>query len=302
MLAKAHSLAWLFAWMATSEIIAKRPADLAPMVRELPVNSSMQVIEKPHRGSAGTGGQNTAKIAPRSPRERLTVDDNYLGLGDRTMHFALPAGLAASIGVSRNRVHHQTRSTLPLESLEDRRLLSAGTAAQPISGSAQPITTIQEAPGVSASSVASRAGEFGTPSGVNSSQIGYLLGQVATPTLPAVLQPAGVSIPQTVAGPQSDPQTGADLTVTNLSITILNPDMTSDSAAIVDSQVDSDAYLVPSTPQMLREYLGESSMPMATHVRTAATLTSDAPLAARSGGLEATDRRHYRFFRVVRDD
>jgi hypothetical protein len=55
--------------------------------------------------------------------------------------------------------------------------------------------------------------------------------------------------------------TGSTQTLTNLSVTVLNPDMTSDAGAITDTQVNADAYLVPSTTDLLDDHLGVNTIP-----------------------------------------
>jgi hypothetical protein len=61
------------------------------------------------------------------------------------------------------------------------------------------------------------------------------------------------------------------VTVTNLSVSPLNPLMTSPMAAITDTQVNADAYLVPSTEDLLEDHLGESTMPAVVHEPQPAT-------------------------------
>jgi hypothetical protein len=72
----------------------------------------------------------------------------------------------------------------------------------------------------------------------------------------------------TLAAIASNPavdETGVNLTLTNLAVTWLNPVMTSSTGGIIDTQVDSDAYLVPSTTDQLEEYLGERAAPASEH-------------------------------------
>jgi hypothetical protein len=52
-----------------------------------------------------------------------------------------------------------------------------------------------------------------------------------------------------------------NLPFANLPITVLNPVETSVAAAIIDTQVDADAYLVPSTTELLESYLGVRTTP-----------------------------------------
>jgi hypothetical protein len=195
------------------------------------------------------------------------------------MHFSTPTISVRFKQPRRYRQRHTSRFASHCETLENRQLLSAGQAglaagflrtsevstnqnATPPAGSATGVSSASNL-----ASASSLAVEFGTPGGVNTSQVGFLLSQFGTSGLPVAFQPAGVSIPQT---PNDD-----TTTLTNLSVTILNPDTTSSAAAIIDEQVDSDAYLVPSSPALLRDYLGQTTAtPVAVHSNTAATMTS----------------------------
>jgi hypothetical protein len=201
------------------------------------------------------------------------------------MHFSMATLGVSSTNRAHHRLHHASRFVLECEMLEDRQLLSAGQpgigtipqATAPVSASASDVPPAGASTGVSGptslANASSLASEFGSPSGLNYSQVGYLLEETGSTGLPLSLQPAGVSIPQTLNGTTN--------TVINLSVTALNPDMTSSTAAITDTQVDADAYLVPTAAGQLRDLLGQSTAPAVTHVYSAATLTSD-PVVARS--------------------
>ena len=71
--------------------------------------------------------------------------------------------------------------------------------------------------------------------------------------------------------PAANIVTGSSVTLTNLAVTPLNPLMTQSQAAISDTQVNADAYLVPGTEDLLEDHLGESTMPALTHEPQPAT-------------------------------
>ena len=101
------------------------------------------------------------------------------------------------------------------------------------------------------------ASKFGTPTSTSSGQFSYLLDDyVYTPS--GVSQSAGAVA--TTAPVSTNPEVnllGSNLTLTNLSVSVLNPQMTSFTDAIIDDQVNADAYMVPSDMELLEGELGE---------------------------------------------
>jgi hypothetical protein len=125
----------------------------------------------------------------------------------------------------------------------------------------------------------------GTVGATNYSQVGYLLNEVDSTAAPA---PSSAGIVATSAPLTTNPAvnlTGVNLTLTNLSVTALNPDMTSSSAAIADTQVNADAYLVPSTTDLLDDHLGKSTMPSLTNVTNLTTQNSPAYIGQPSNAV-----------------
>jgi hypothetical protein len=165
--------------------------------------------------------------------------------------------------LSKRQARRNTRGAVQCELLEDRRLLSGAPSnlgavvlPHPAISSAE-VAAPANASAVAILSQSSVTSEFGTSGSVSSGQFSFLLDEsVDTPT--GVSQSAG---PVATTAPLStNPQAnllGSTLTLTNLSVSVLNPQMTSSADAIIDDQVDSDAFLVPSTTEVLEAELGE---------------------------------------------
>ena len=150
------------------------------------------------------------------------------------------------------------------EHLESRQLLSIGQTG-PAAGvlASRSVPVVQVAPPPAASSVgissdSSSAARFGTAGGVNDGHVGVLLNEFVELVNMPTLSDAILAI--LAANPTSD-EIGGNLALTNLSVTVLNPVETSVAAAIIDTQVDADAYLVPSTTELLEGYLGVPTAP-----------------------------------------
>lgn len=163
-----------------------------------------------------------------------------------------------------------TRFALHCDPLENRQLLSAGQSVLPGAGALMgpaalgvPVAAAPTAAsGVAVSAGSNIANKFGTPAPVSLGQAGFLLDELPNA---ATSQAALAGIVATTALLNTNPQvsnvTGINLTLTNLSVSALNPDTTSVSAAIIDEQTDSDAFLVPSSMDLLDDHLGVSELP-----------------------------------------
>ena len=180
---------------------------------------------------------------------------------------------------SSNQSRRPTRFPLHCEPLEDRRLLSVGqtsvaATAVAMVGPVGVASQVSAPPTASAASVTtfpSLAAQYGTAAGASTSQVGYFLNQVASTSAPSVA--AGTGIVATHApvsdNPEANALTGTTVTVTNLSVSPLNPLMTSTMSAITDTQVNADAYLVP-LPRIfsriiwVKKYAPRGSAPAAT--------------------------------------
>jgi hypothetical protein len=160
------------------------------------------------------------------------------------------------------RARRSTRRVVQFEALEDRQLLSVGQAGPSMAvvphlalSSAQVASPLNTSV-VSVSSQSSVASQFASSNSASSGQLGFLLGQFALPS--GTSQAAGILA--TTAALTTNPQAnllGTNVTLTNLSVSVLNPDMTSPADAIIGDQVDADAFLVPSTTELLEMNLGE---------------------------------------------
>jgi len=176
--------------------------------------------------------------------------------------------------VPQRRTRRPTRFALCCEPLESRQLLSTGQTSltagvvatlAPTSAQVAHTTTVSTTAESRAavSSFSNIVSEFGSPGGQNFSQVGYLLSQlVYSPTGSGSTGVVATTAP--ISGNPAANLIGNTLTLTNLSVTILNPDMTSTTAAVLDTQVNSDAYLVPSTTDLLDDHLGKSTAPAVT--------------------------------------
>jgi hypothetical protein len=161
------------------------------------------------------------------------------------------------------------RPVLRCDSLESRHLLSIGQSGGAALVSPSPDVRAAQvfSPLVasnvklSVSSGSSIANQIGAAGGADSAQVGLLDGL----TNPAT---AVTGLIATTAVLTTNPQSnllGTNLTLTDLSVSVLNPpDMITSATATIDTQVDSDAFLVPSTTDLLDDHLGKISGPAAT--------------------------------------
>jgi hypothetical protein len=171
--------------------------------------------------------------------------------------------LCGRLHSSKRHARRTTRNLVQCELLEDRRLLSSapsvpGAVVLPHStGSSAEIAAAANASALAISSRSSIASEFETSSSVSSAQFSFLVDEFAnSPT--GVSQSVGAVA--TTAPLTTNPAAnllGSTLTLTNLSVSVLNPQMTSFTDAILDDQVNSDAFLVPASTEVLEEELGE---------------------------------------------
>ena len=167
----------------------------------------------------------------------------------------------------RSATQHRARRTVRFaprcDFLESRQLLSigeTGPAAGVLASFSVPVAQVASPPpasSVGVSSDSSNAATFGTPGGLNDGQVDFLLNEfqaVDTETQsPAILAALA-------ANPTSD-EIAVNLALTNFSVSVLNPVETSVAAAIIDTQVDADAFLVPSTTELLDGFLGVATAP-----------------------------------------
>jgi hypothetical protein len=160
------------------------------------------------------------------------------------------------------------RPVLRCDLLESRHLLSIGQAGAaalvppspdvPAAQVASPLVASNVNASVSSATSIANQNQLGTAGGADSAQVGLLITNPATATAGLVATTAPLT-----TNPQSN-ALGANSTLTNLSVSALNPDQTSTEAAIIDTQVDSDAFLVPSTTDLLDDHLGKVFEPAAT--------------------------------------
>jgi hypothetical protein len=167
----------------------------------------------------------------------------------------------------RSATQHRARRTARFaprcEHLESLQLLSigqAGTAAGVLASLSVPVAQVASPPAASSigvSSASSSAPKFGTPGGLNDGQVGFLLNEFQV--VDTATQSTAI-LATLEANPFSD-EIEVNLALTNLSVTVLNPVDTSVAAAITDTQVDADAFLVPSTTELLQGFLGVRTAP-----------------------------------------
>ena len=178
----------------------------------------------------------------------------------QSVALSMPLG---HLHLSKRQARRNPRGAVHCELLEDRQLLSgaqinpgAVVLPHPASSSAE-VAAPANASAAANSHQSSVASEFGTPTSTSSGQFSYLLNDyVYTPT--GVSQSAGAVA--TTAPVSTNPEVnllGSNLTLTNLSVSVLNPQMTSFTDAIIDDQVNADAYMVPSDMELLEGELGE---------------------------------------------
>ena len=167
---------------------------------------------------------------------------------------------------TQDRARRTARFAPRCDHLESRQLLSigpTGPAAGVLASHSVPVAQVASPPAASSvgiSSDSSSAAKFGTPGNLNDGQVGFLLnafveaGDTATPS---------AAILATLAANPTSDEIEVNLALTNLSVTVLNPVDTSVAAAITDTQVDADAFLVPSTTEALEGFLGVPTAPAA---------------------------------------
>jgi hypothetical protein len=160
------------------------------------------------------------------------------------------------------------RPFLHCDLLESRHLLSIGQVGAaalvppspdvPAAQVSSPLVASNVNASVSSESSIANQTQLGTAGGADSAQVGLLITNPATATAGLIATTATLT-----TNPQSN-VLGANSTLTNLSVSVLNPDDTSTEAAIIDTQVDSDAFLVPSATDLLDDHLGKVFNPAAT--------------------------------------
>jgi hypothetical protein len=178
----------------------------------------------------------------------------------RLLHMAAPSH---SWTAFMHHPRHTMRMAAGFDSLETRQLLSvgqpgAGVGVLPsLSNPATPVPS----PRAAVSGDSGVAGSFHTPGGLNESRVDATTNGLTEMT--NVGPPSAATLP-TLAALGESPTTNETEVNPNLSylaVTWLNPIDTSPMAAVLDTQVDADAYLVPSTTDQLEELLGERASP-----------------------------------------
>ena len=160
------------------------------------------------------------------------------------------------------------RPVLRCDLLESRQLLSIGQAGAaalvppsphvPAAQVSSPLVASNVSASVSNESSIANQNQLGTAGGADSAQVGLLITNPATATAGLIATSATLT-----TNPQSN-VLGTNSTLTDLSVSALNPEDTSTEAAIIDTQVDSDAFLVPSATDLLDDHLGRVFDPAAT--------------------------------------
>jgi hypothetical protein len=162
---------------------------------------------------------------------------------------------------------HTARIAARFDFLEMRQLLSAGQSASVAAAVGAP-----SGPGNSVrdpSSDSGVAGVAGSSLGVNLSSLAPLNGIEANARASDLSRLGDAAIPSaselpTLASLGETPttnQTEVNPSLSFLAVSWLNPLEASPMGSILDTQVDADAYLVPSTTDQLEEYLGERAAP-----------------------------------------
>jgi hypothetical protein len=160
------------------------------------------------------------------------------------------------------------RPGLRCDLLESRQLLSIGQSGAaalvppspdvPLAQVSSPLVASNVNTSVSSEASIANQNQLSTAGGADSAQVGLLITNPATATAGLIATTATLT-----TNPQSN-VLGANSTLTNLSVSVLNPADTSTEAAIIDTQVDSDAFLVPSATDLLDDHLGKVFDPAAT--------------------------------------
>jgi hypothetical protein len=150
-----------------------------------------------------------------------------------------------------------TRFALRCDPLERRQLLSVGqtaAAATVLASHSVPSDVVPSpaTPTAAVSGDSSSAANSASLGARDNAQDGFLLSEFSlqSPDPGTVAALAALS-----AIPAANGQ-GVNLADANLSVSVLNPVDTSVAAAIADTQVDADAFLVPSTTEQLEGFLG----------------------------------------------
>ncbi len=161
---------------------------------------------------------------------------------------------------AQHRARRITRFALRCDYLESRRLLSIGqtaAAANVLASRSVPgdVVPSPATPTIAVSSDSSIAAKSASVGGPNNAQVGFLLSELD------LLSPGAVATLAALTASPAANEFGVNLTIANQSVTVLNPVDTSVAAAITDTQVDADAYLVPSTTGLLEGYLGVPTAP-----------------------------------------
>ena len=165
---------------------------------------------------------------------------------------------------TQDRAHRTARFTPRCDHLESRQLLSigqTGPAAGVLASRSVPVAQVAAPPAASrvgVSSDSSSAAKSGTPGGLNDGPVGSLLNEFVE--VVGTATPSAAILATLEANPTSD-EIEVNLALTNSLVTVLNPVETSVAAAITDTQVDADAFLVPSTTEALDGSLGVPTAP-----------------------------------------
>jgi hypothetical protein len=159
---------------------------------------------------------------------------------------------------SRRATRRTTRFALRCDCLERRQLLSVGQAAAAASVLAShsvpaDVVATPATPAVAASGDSSIAAQSDRLGSRNDAQVGFLLSALDLQAPDAGA--AGTSLAALGAIPGANGQ-GVNLALADELVSVLNPIDTSVAAALVDTQVDADAFLVPSTTEQLAGFLG----------------------------------------------
>jgi hypothetical protein len=171
-----------------------------------------------------------------------------------------------------------TRFVPSCSQLEYRQLLSIGQSGA--AAGADEATLIPQPAATSRVVVSNESyipNGLGASGGVNASQVGYLLNELGYSSTPVPLSAGTIATTAIVSTNPAVNEMGVTLTLTDLSITVLNPEMTSSTDAITDSQVNSDAYLVPSSTDLLDDHLGESTNSAILRASVASAAVNGAP-------------------------
>ena len=169
--------------------------------------------------------------------------------------------------------------------LEERQLLSIGqtgaAAASPPSPTAPsaPISETSPTSNITVSNPSSIATEVDGSAGgsSNPSQAGTGLDDLVNSSIPVLPSAGTVAVTATFDTFPAGGETGVGFALLPESVSVLNPDMTSSTAAFTDDQVDADAYLIPSSTDLLDDHLGVSTMSALLHPSTNGNALANPP-------------------------